>query len=823
MNASVQRAASFALVAAGFGAGVAQVLLLRELLVIAYGNELSMGVLLACWLLGGAAGALVARSRSSGKREGAYAGAAVRMIRLAVLAAPALVVSLAFARAAPLLLSHAPELCARLLGEASRVTGWVSAHVALRPGEVLSVGHMVVVGLLAALGPAAVDGAQFVVGCDLYARARGGNKGVGVAYALDAIGHLLGGTLLGWAALIAFDPFTMAVLAGAVNLVAGAVLASAALGLRRRALTVVFGGILAVTALLVIVTGQLHEASLHWRWHHRELLANIESIYGNFAITRQQPAGIYLYQNGIFSGASPPLRGTVDEFIHFALLQHPHPRRILLIGGGILGGLSEILKHEPEMVYYFELDPTVFRMAERWIAPEDVLALNDPRVTARQGDGRRFVKQVGHRTSDIGHRTNGKRRRRAEIRGPKSEVRGPRSEFDAVLVSLPDPSTAQLNRFYTQEWFREARATLGPQGILAWQMPGSEAYFSPTLLALNKCLDGTARSVLPNVVRMPGESTVCVASAKPGRLTEDWMELERRLKERGIEARYFEALLPNKLDPSMLAAVHATLDQAPAQPINRDLRPIGYFLDQAHWLTQFHPGSAPLLGRMQEVRLADLLIPVLVATAVLLCLSPLRVVRAGFVPLSVGATGFVSMALEVALLFAFQAIYGYVYHKVGVIIGAFMVGLAVGAILTSRWVADKPVKSVNAGLAMVQALGAGLALGVGLALPGLWGGSAGWFASPAGATALFPLLTALVGLGVGVQFPLASAAWHEGTREARAAAGLYAADLLGASAGALLTGAVLAPLLGIVGTCECAAVLGGGVAVLLAVRAWLGR
>ncbi len=796
MNASVQRAAGFALVAAGFGAGVAQVLLLRELLVIAYGNELSMGVLLACWLLGGAAGALVARRLR--EREGAYGGAAVRMIRLAVLAAPALVVSLAFARAAPLLLSHAPEVCARLLGEASQVTGWVSAHVALRPGEVLSIGHMVVVALLAALGPAAVDGAQFVVGCDLYARARGGNKGIGVAYALDAIGHLLGGTLLGWAALIAFDPFTMAVLAGAVNLVAGAVLASAALGLRRPALTAVLGGILAVTALLVIATGQLHEASLRWRWHHRELLANIESIYGNFAITRQQPAGIYLYQNGIFSGASPPLRGTVDEFIHFALLQHPHPRRVLLIGGGILGGLSEILKHEPEMVYYFELDPTVFRMAERWIAPEDALALNDPRVTARQGDGRRFVKHAW----------------RQEMGG---------EPFDAVLVSLPDPSTAQLNRFYTQEWFREARATLGPQGVLAWQMPGSAAYFSPTLLALNKCLDGTARSVLPNVVRMPGESTVCVASAKPGRLTEDWMELERRLKERGIEAQYFEALLPNKLDPNMLAAVHATLDQAPAQPINRDLRPIGYFLDQAHWLTQFHPGSAPLLGRMQEVRLADLVIPVLVATAVLLCLSPLRVVRAGFVPLSVGATGFVSMALEVALLFAFQAIYGYVYHKVGVIIGAFMVGLAVGAILTSRWVADRPVKSVNAGLAMVQAVGAGLALGVGLALPSLWGGSAGWFASPAGATALFPLLTALVGLGVGVQFPLASAAWHEGTREARAAAGLYAADLIGASAGALLTGAVLAPLLGIVGTCECAAVLGGSVAVLLAVRAWLGR
>ena len=35
----------------GFTATVAQIVLLRELMVVFYGNEISMGVMLACWLL----------------------------------------------------------------------------------------------------------------------------------------------------------------------------------------------------------------------------------------------------------------------------------------------------------------------------------------------------------------------------------------------------------------------------------------------------------------------------------------------------------------------------------------------------------------------------------------------------------------------------------------------------------------------------------------------------------------------------------------------------------------------------------------------------
>src|SRR5208282_4083101 len=47
----------------------------------------------------------------------------------------------------------------------------------------------------------------------------------------------------------------------------------------------------------------------------------------------------------------------------------------------------------------------------------------------------------------------------------------------------------------------------------------------------------------------------------------------------------------------------------------------------------------------------------------------------------VAAMGFTLMGLEVLLLLAFQAIYGYVYQQLAIIIAGFMLGMTLG----SRW------------------------------------------------------------------------------------------------------------------------------------------
>ena len=60
--------------------------------------------------------------------------------------------------------------------------------------------------------------------------------------------------------------------------------------------------------------------------------------------------------------------------------------------------------------------------------------------------------------------------------------------FDVIILNVPDPQTAQLNRFYTAEFFRSARDHLASGGLLALQLRSSEDYISPDLAEFLRCI-----------------------------------------------------------------------------------------------------------------------------------------------------------------------------------------------------------------------------------------------------------------------------------------------------------------------------------------------
>ena len=49
-------------------------------------------------------------------------------------------------------------------------------------------------------------------------------------------------------------------------------------------------------------------------------------------------------------------------------------------------------------------------------------------------------------------------------------------EYDVIIVNLPDPQTAQINRFYTLEFFQEVASKLAPQGIFSFRLSAAENY-----------------------------------------------------------------------------------------------------------------------------------------------------------------------------------------------------------------------------------------------------------------------------------------------------------------------------------------------------------
>jgi spermidine synthase len=281
-----------------------------------------------------------------------------------------------------------------------------------------------------------------------------------------------------------------------------------------------------------------------------------------------------------------------------------------------------------------------------------------------------------------------------------------------------------------------------------------------------------------------------------------------------------------KLDSNKLNWFHDSLpmeDGHPATP-NTDLRPSGLLYGLAYWSELFSPRMTPYFNLLRRLTLPMLAIPLLVLVLAGVVAARLRRDwRAPPIAVAIATTGFAGMSADLLVVFAFQISYGHVYRFIGLLITAFMAGLSLGGWLSARsgrgpeevhaWHRDRRwlMASDAAMLVFLLALPASLTL--------LYGETRGLPTLAIVGPALL-LINALAGFLVGAQFPLANRMYRSVHPGLRGAAGvLYALDLLGAFAAALLVSVALLPALGIVQTCLLVAILkAGSLALVLATR-----
>jgi spermidine synthase len=90
-----------------------------------------------------------------------------------------------------------------------------------------------------------------------------------------------------------------------------------------------------------------------------------------------------------------------EMLTHPALFSHPDPKRVLIIGGGDCGTLSEVLRHSGvETCTQVEIDETVTRLAENYF-PELCQRNDDPRARLRFDDGLAHIKNAEPGSLDL--------------------------------------------------------------------------------------------------------------------------------------------------------------------------------------------------------------------------------------------------------------------------------------------------------------------------------------------------------------------------------------------------------------------------------------
>lgn len=510
-----------------------------------------------------------------------------------------------------------------------------------------------------------------------------------------------------------------------------------------------------------------------------------------------------LVQNGYRSSQFPDPAASRSRAA-LLLVQHPRPRDILVIGGGLGGLCQQILAAPIRTLDYVEPDPQMVGLLARHLPPELSAALAAPAFAAYRYDGRHFVQRVAEDPAALAAG-------RLPLAGVdrSGQARSPAGRYDLVVVNIGDPTSASSSRFYTVEFCREVARVLRPGGAVAFcGITASENYSGRgAVLDYTACLYRTLRAAFGSVVVRPGSEFCFFASLVPGVVSSEPEVLTGRFDELGLEPEALKyGFELSEFPRERVQWVKHVLEQArPAALLNTDTQPVVFtlFLSvQAHYARRAvgspgrgEPSAAADL--LQHVRAAPPLLFWLPFGVVLIPLVFARLAfgRRGTAPWACGfavlTTGMFGMAAELFVVYIYQTLFGYVYRDISIIVGLFMLGLAAGGWLMGRWASARAGEALLVG-ECAQAL-------VILALP-LIGGLLSF--SPYA----FMLLSPAVGFLTGAEFPLAARASLASGRESGTVAGaLDAADHVGGLVGAACAGLLLVPALGVV---RCSALLG---------------
>lgn len=130
-----------------------------------------------------------------------------------------------------------------------------------------------------------------------------------------------------------------------------------------------------------------------------------------------------------------------ETLVHPAMLSHPEPKTVLIVGGGEGATLREVLKHPTvEKAVMVDIDGELVELAKHHMPEWHQGAFDDPKATLIIQDARAYLEKA-------------------------------QDTYDVAIIDLTDPvgedNPARL--LYTVEFYRLVKARLNPGGIMGMQ------------------------------------------------------------------------------------------------------------------------------------------------------------------------------------------------------------------------------------------------------------------------------------------------------------------------------------------------------------------
>lgn len=680
---------SWGVFVSGIAAVIGQTLIIREGLALFVGNELISGILLSFWLFWTGLGSLIFPKLNLKKEPlNCYS---FLLFALSLF----LIFSITFFRLAPKIFS-------------------------LPFGEIMSLDKIILISLISLAPTCLIFGALFPAAAKILAPQK--------VYLFEGLGSFLGGLLISFILIRVLPPFGILAIIVSLLLFSGLIIID-----NRRRIFLIFS----LLPLLFLI--KIYNLELFFRKTQmlgQNLIALKETKYGVISVT-EAPGQLNFYTNGLYDFSFPDLY-TAEEAVHYPLLLHKSPQRVLLVGGGMGNAITQILKHPMVAdLIYLELDPWLFKIGEKYTG-EDLKKIK--KLKTIFGDARFYIKNT-------------------------------QEQYDVLIINLPDPVNGQINRFYTKEFFEEIKSVLKPDGLLSVRITSPPDIVSPIFAQYLKTVYNTLKSSFNNIVVLPAAKKTFIAGPLINQI--DIVEiLKKNITERNLHLTYVNGyFIDYNFTREKLAYLKTAIEQVNA-PLNTDLRPVCYYFGNTLWGYIVAENLKRLFIKLHHLN------PILFFLPLVLVFVFFR--RKTIIYLSVFSIGATEISAEVILLILFQVLYGYIYGWIGILIGFYMFGLTIGTLffLKSKYFAGNLINILSRVQFLIALYAILILLSAITKIPG--------------SNYLISLLIFSGGFLGGIHFPLSI-----GILGKEKAGNIYGIDLFGSSLGALVVALMLIPILGI--------------------------
>ena len=170
-----------------------------------------------------------------------------------------------------------------------------------------------------------------------------------------------------------------------------------------------------------------------------DMLHEETSPYQKIQVAESEQYGRMLILDGVFQ-TSVKDEWTYHEMVsHVPLMVHPHPERVLIIGGGDGGVAREVCRHESvKQVDLCEIDERVIELSKEYFPTISKVLLDQPeKLHVHVGDGIAFAKSV-------------------------------KNFYDVIIIDCSDP-IGPGEGLFTREFYQSAKEALREDGLIVQQ------------------------------------------------------------------------------------------------------------------------------------------------------------------------------------------------------------------------------------------------------------------------------------------------------------------------------------------------------------------